>query len=211
MDNDFKSATFLFEQAKSLLGLCLVYEKLPAEEKKNIQGSIKEWAKINARDGYAYYHLGLIALKEAKQNELAVKLFKESLQYPSTFWLEPSYPGKATYNLYKLLLDSNPEEAHKYLLEAAKFGNPRAALKLGLEYYTNEKLPQEERFAQAKKYFEIAQARPDARYNLALIAEYEKDYVKAKELFGQLVKEQYRDSAQRLKEVIKKQLEALKK
>ena len=99
------------------------------------------------------------------------------------------------------------------MLEAANFGNPKAALKVGLEYYENRDLPKEERLAQAKKYLQIAADKGQlaAIYNLATIAEYEQDYAKAKELFGKLAKEKYRDAADKLKEVINKQLEEAKK
>ena len=222
LNHDFLKAIDIFKKENDTLHLAISYEALAQQPStsENMRAQYQKEAEklftISAQEdqcGVGYYHLGLAAMQES-ENQNALKYFTESFKKIGCFWEEATYPGNANYYMWELTNKIDPVKAEDFLHVAVeRFKNPDAALKLGLRYYNNKDLPVKERIAQAKKYLQIAAdaGKRDALYNLATIAEYEKDYSKAKELFGGLMKEQYRDAADRLKMVIKKQLEEIKK
>ena len=108
LDNNFKDAISIFVSNNSLQGLFKVYEKMPDSlAKTTLENIIKQYEPI---EGVGYYHFALLALKD-NNKKLAIDYFKKSLQYPNKFYREPSYPGNASFHLYKLLLDTKPEQA----------------------------------------------------------------------------------------------------
>ena len=221
LNQDFLKAIDLFKKENDQLHMAIAFEELSNQHitaqslREQYKKQALELFKKEAEEdecGLAYYHLGVFARQE-KQKEKAIDYFKKALEKGSCFWEEPSYPGKAAFYLYKLLKTDDPEESKVYLKTAAQeFKNPDALVQLGLEYYRNKSLPKPERIRLAKKYLEIAEQKGNkfARYNLAIIADYEKDYAKAKEFFSPLAKENFLDSPERLRDVLKKYLESIK-
>ncbi len=202
LNKNWQEAADWYKKADDRDALARVYQEMGDEERAQ-----KLFAQIAREEdcGYAYYQLGLSAIKRKDFPE-AIKQLEKSVTKIGCILDDPEYPGDAYYHLYKLYQRTDPKKADEMLQKAVSHKNVRALDKLGI--ISSEKKENEK----AKEYFLAAASKGDlrAKYNLGVMAEISGAYGEAKKYYAELSKENYKDATKRLKIVINKQLKKYK-